>query len=356
MHRRDQYVGRVLRARRPRWALALGIVAAAGAGPAAAQDGTVGQALESGGVRTPTGAAVAGEAQADEPILDTVTDPVATGEGKITIQADRARVSFGQRVTFTGRRQPARKGEIVKLKHKRPGGDFETVETTRTDANGGYEVSTKPKRNGIFVVTSPRRSGKQLRSGREEIEVRAGFELEARKNQLRARGLKVGGRLRPRGEGRRVVVERETAKGDWARVAAAKTDAAGEFKAIWDSADLGGYLLRARFRGDESNLGSREELPGRVYLYRADEASYYGPGFYGNQTACGQTLRRGTVGVAHKSIRCGAKVRFHYRGRTRRIKVIDRGPYIRGRRWDLTDAARKELGFPRGVDEVWANR
>jgi hypothetical protein len=332
----------------------LGIAGCAAASPAAAKDGIVGQALE------PRGAGpLSSSGTTEEPtsaLPDGATDPVATGKGKITIHADRARISFGQRVTFTGRRQPARKGETVKLKYKRPGGDFETVETTRTDADGRYEVSTKPKRNGVFVVTSPRRSGKQLRSGREEVEVRAGLELGARKHQLKVKGVKVKGRLRPRGEDRRVVIQRETAKGGWSRVAAAKTDAAGEFRAVWDTADLGGYMLRARFRGDESNLGSSEELPARLYVYRADEASYYGPGFYGNQTACGQTLRRETVGVAHKKIRCGAKVRFHYRGRTRKVKVIDRGPFIRGRRWDLTDAARKELGFPRGVDEVWANR
>ena len=36
--------------------------------------------------------------------------------------------------------------------------------------------------------------------------------------------------------------------------------------------------------------------------------------------------------------------------------MIDRGPFIEGRRWDLTDAARRALGFPRGVDEIWANK
>ena len=47
--------------------------------------------------------------------------------------------------------------------------------------------------------------------------------------------------------------------------------------------------------------------------------------------------------------------RFHYRGTTRRIEVIDHGPFIAGRRWDLTNAARRKLGFPNGVDDIWAD-
>lgn len=74
-------------------------------------------------------------------------------------------------------------------------------------------------------------------------------------------------------------------------------------------------------------------------------ASWYGPGLYGNHTACGQTLRPSTIGVAHKTLPCGTLVKFVFRGRTVVAPVIDRGPYIRGRAWDLTTAASKALGF-----------
>lgn len=80
-------------------------------------------------------------------------------------------------------------------------------------------------------------------------------------------------------------------------------------------------------------------------------ASWYGPGFYGNQTACGQTLRRGTVGVAHKKLPCGSKVMIGYHGRYLMTRVIDRGPYISGRAWDLTNGARKALKF-NGIGDV----
>lgn len=74
-------------------------------------------------------------------------------------------------------------------------------------------------------------------------------------------------------------------------------------------------------------------------------ASWYGPGLWGRSTACGATLRPTTIGVAHKTLPCGTMVRFVYEGRTVTAPVIDRGPYIKGRAWDLTAAASEALGF-----------
>ena len=80
-------------------------------------------------------------------------------------------------------------------------------------------------------------------------------------------------------------------------------------------------------------------------------ATWYGPGLYGNQTACGQVLRPGTVGVAHRGLPCGTPVKFVYRGHYLVTRVIDRGPYSEGNDWDLTNGARRALGFP-GVDQI----
>jgi rare lipoprotein A (peptidoglycan hydrolase) len=74
-------------------------------------------------------------------------------------------------------------------------------------------------------------------------------------------------------------------------------------------------------------------------------ASWYGPGLWGRSTACGVVLRPTTVGVAHKTLPCGTMVRFVYLGRTVTAPVIDRGPYVRGRAWDLTAATSEALGF-----------
>jgi Lytic transglycolase len=75
-------------------------------------------------------------------------------------------------------------------------------------------------------------------------------------------------------------------------------------------------------------------------------ASWYGPGFYGNRTACGQTYTPEIIGVAHRTLPCGTLVVLEYRGRTMTVPVIDRGPYIAGRTLDLSNATRIALGCP----------
>jgi hypothetical protein len=84
---------------------------------------------------------------------------------------------------------------------------------------------------------------------------------------------------------------------------------------------------------------------------RSAGATWYGPGLYGRHTACGQTLRPNTIGVAHKTLPCGTAVKFLYRGRSIVAPVIDRGPYSRGNSWDLTNGARLALGFE-GANQV----
>ena len=74
-------------------------------------------------------------------------------------------------------------------------------------------------------------------------------------------------------------------------------------------------------------------------------ATWYGPGFFGNETACGQRLTRTTLGVAHRTLPCGSKVVLRYRGRFVRTTVIDRGPFANGARWDLTQATAQQLRF-----------
>jgi rare lipoprotein A (peptidoglycan hydrolase) len=78
---------------------------------------------------------------------------------------------------------------------------------------------------------------------------------------------------------------------------------------------------------------------------RVNNATWYGPGFWGNRTACGKTLKPTTVGVAHKKLPCGTKVTFAYKGHWVRAKVIDRGPYNGDYKWDLTRKLAKRLGF-----------
>ena len=67
---------------------------------------------------------------------------------------------------------------------------------------------------------------------------------------------------------------------------------------------------------------------------------------YGDPIACGGVLHVAQLGVANKTLPCGTEVIFVYGGRAIRVPVIDRGPYIAGREWDLTGAAAEALHFP----------
>ena len=73
-------------------------------------------------------------------------------------------------------------------------------------------------------------------------------------------------------------------------------------------------------------------------------STWYGPGFYGNRTACGQRLTTSTLGVAHRTLPCGTKVALRANGRSIVVPVIDRGPYARGVTYDLTAETADRLG------------
>src|SRR3954452_17483388 len=113
----------------------------------------------------------------------------------------------------------------------------------------------------------------------------------------------------------------------------------------------GRYVLRERIRRTLSaparvrlSDGLTRKL-GRLNVYRTSYASWYGPGLYGNRLGCGGTLTAGRLGVAHQSLPCGAKVTLRHGGRVVRVPVIDRGPYVGGREFDLTAATAQRLHF-----------
>jgi rare lipoprotein A (peptidoglycan hydrolase) len=78
-------------------------------------------------------------------------------------------------------------------------------------------------------------------------------------------------------------------------------------------------------------------------------ATWFGPGFYGKQTACGQTLTSGVVGVANRTLPCGTLVKVTYDGHSLTVPVLDRGPYGHGADWDLTAGAAEALGITETV-------
>jgi rare lipoprotein A (peptidoglycan hydrolase) len=167
---------------------------------------------------------------------------------------------------------------------------------------------------------------------------------------LKGEGVAVRGKVRPRGRHRVKVVFGGRGGG----VRRVTTKANGTFALRWAAARTGTYAIRAYGVHDRRVRASRSASR-RLTSYRLAGASYYGPGLYGNGVACGGTLLPGTMGVAHKTLPCGTKVKLRYRGRSVTVPVIDRGPYVAGRDYDLTEAVKERLGFP-GVGTVLATR
>ena len=150
----------------------------------------------------------------------------------------------------------------------------------------------------------------------------------------------------PGGAGRAVAVQRQDAKRGWVTVASATAAADGSFTAVWTLDRVGLFAMRAVLAGAGAVQASAAQTPLiAVTGYRSAKATYFGPGLFGNRTACGQRLTRGLRGIAHRSLPCGSIVELVYKGRILRAPVVDRGPFARGIRYDLTQATARDLGF-----------
>ncbi len=149
------------------------------------------------------------------------------------------------------------------------------------------------------------------------------------------------GRVRPPGRRRvRIVV-----RGPRGAVVGVVSRRSGAFALRWRPGGLGSYSVRAYALRDRRLRGSLSPAR-RITAYRTAAASYYGPGLYGGALACGGTLEPQTLGVASKTLPCGSKVKLRYRGHGITVPVVDRGPYVAGRDFDLTAATRARLRFP----------
>jgi rare lipoprotein A len=153
----------------------------------------------------------------------------------------------------------------------------------------------------------------------------------------------------PSDAGHTVTIERlDPASAQWLPIAAATIGDDGSYLARWRPDVVGRVTTRAtvaRTAGTGAALALAAPLEATMTVYRPALASWYGPGFYGRTTACGIRMNRKLVGVAHRKLPCGAQVALTYKGKAITVPVVDRGPFKRGRSWDLTAAAAKALGL-----------
>jgi hypothetical protein len=161
----------------------------------------------------------------------------------------------------------------------------------------------------------------------------------------------VTGSLRESHAGRagRIVALQELTGHGWRTLTRARTHTGGRFKLSFTPHSVGSDQVRLRFNGDAYGRPAHRPL-GRLNVYRLAGASWYGGG---GSLACGGSLSSSTLGVANKTLPCGTEVTLRYGGRTVRVPVIDRGPYVEGREFDLTEATKVALGFG-DTGDVWA--
>jgi rare lipoprotein A len=148
--------------------------------------------------------------------------------------------------------------------------------------------------------------------------------------------------------GRAVALQTLVGRG-WRTLAVTHTASRGRFRLSYMPRRLGSHLMRLHFVGDAYARSARRRL-GRLNVYRLAGASWYGGG---GGLACGGQLTSSTLGVANKTLPCGTLVTLRYAGHTVRVPVVDRGPYVAGREFDLTEATKRALGFG-DTGQVWS--
>lgn len=179
----------------------------------------------------------------------------------------------------------------------------------------------------------------------------ATLKVKAQHNVLAGHKASIDGALSSHAAGVPVVVETPKGSG-WHEVARTKTKAGGRFASAWRPRRPGAFKVRVRALAPGT---APWNVSGRVQAYRQAMASFYGPGLYGSALACGGTLSPSKLGVANKTLPCGTKVTLRYRGRSVTVPVIDRGPYVAGREYDLTSATKAKLGFG-STGVLWATK
>lgn len=273
------------------------------------------------------------------------TSPAAETR-KATVDAPKS-VRIGSVIKLKGEFPDSPYADVNVLHRAAGKRSFKQVTTTSTGETGRWTAKVKPRSTGdwkakLAAPASPdvlaAGAAPDNESDAERVRVRSKTKVKATKRDIVAgRSVEIRGRVRPAGQ-RRVIVK---VGGGSKRT---RTDRKGRFAINWKAPSAGHYRVKAVAKRNKQASGSKDS-GGKVTAYRYANASWYGPGFYGNRTACGQTLTTSTRGVAHKTLPCGTKLTIRKGSREVQVRVIDRGPYHGNREFDLTRATKDDIGF-----------
>ncbi len=97
----------------------------------------------------------------------------------------------------------------------------------------------------------------------------------------------------------------------------------------------------------EENKETKESTVTLPIYIEIGQASWYGPGFQGQETASGETFDAKKMTAAHPSLPLGSKIEVINLEQHKKAEVTinDRGPFVKGRVIDLSHAAAKKLGM-----------
>lgn len=268
---------------------------------------------------------------------------------------------LGRYVTVSGTIPGGTAGQRAVLQSAgRSTGPWRAIQTGVTRAGGRVVFRARPRHSAYLrivagrtqvpastVQATPAFGVAPVVSAPQRVVVAARFalghhDLAALSGQM----VKVGGALTPARRGRVVRVQARQA-GRWQTVSRTRTRANGHFTVRFAPDRAADRRLRFVFAGDRGNGGTTQGA-GRLAVFSPDLASWYQDA---GSTACGF---HATYGVANRSLPCGTKVKIRYGGRTVTATVDDRGPYVGGRDWDLSQTTAGALGFG-GVGTIWVS-
>jgi hypothetical protein len=276
----------------------------------------------------------------------------AEAQSALTAKVKDRHVRYGRGVVVSGRVASGEQGIPLALEFRPRGGTWSVAASGASATGGAYRLHGRVPRSGEVRVVVPQGAAVRAadaasapaQSAAQRVTVVAALRTaRTRLHVMPGRRALVRGVLGGAGAGERVALQRRAGR-VWKTIARARTNRRGAFSLRYTPRGVGSAVVRVRFAGDRDLGGARKRV-GRLNIYRRALASWYGPGFYGNQLGCGGRLGYNQLGVAHKSLPCGTKVTLRHGGRTVRVRVIDRGPYVGAREFDLTRATKDRLRF-----------
>jgi rare lipoprotein A len=235
-------------------------------------------------------------------------------------------------------------GEVLPAAaHASTGGAAGPLESGGQTRVAGVAVARKGAIGAAADVT--------LAPGRAAAVVPRVSATETTRNLLIGRTVAIRGAVRPLPATDGTVALEARRGGRWQTVDRARTHRGGSYRMHFRPEAPGTVRLRVLVAGAGSATRARRTL-GAVNVYRKAFASWYGGS---GPLACGGTLTSSTLGVASKTLPCGTMVGLRLGRRTVRVPVIDRGPYVAGREFDLTAATKRALGFG-DLGTIWVTR